>query len=108
MSAVQLVRLFPNDLGVVPSEWIIDMEHYRDAKIQLQTTSAEVQYVLESSLVDLLNPIPWPVVLAQGQLAEGSTMLIHVNTHYPKLRLTLQGDVETMQVWACLSDPMQN
>lgn len=108
MSAVQLTRVFPNDLGMVPPDWVIDMESYRDAKIQLQTDGGEVHYVVEACLVDAPAPFVWPVLVAEGQLVQGGTMLIHIETHYPKVRITLQGDVPTVQMWVCLSDRMEN
>lgn len=108
MSAVQVLRLYPNEQGIEPASILIDMGHYRDAKIQIQSEGNAVNYVLAAAVVEAVAPGLWPVVLAQGEVNAGSAAILHVNTYYPKLRLSVGGDVGALTVWLCLSDRMQN
>lgn len=108
MSAVQLLRLYPNDQGIEPVSILIDMGHYRDAKIQIQSDGNGVDYVLMATVAEIAAPGFLPIVVAQGQVSAGNAMILHVSSYYPRLRLSLTGDLETLQVWLCLSDRMQN
>lgn len=108
MSATTLIHLWPPLPTPVTPSVVISMEHWRDAKIQIQTDAAPVSYVLEASVVDLPDPSPWPAVLAGGELQTTAPVILHVQTHYPWLRLTFTGATESISAWICFSDRMQN
>lgn len=84
---------------------VVEMNHYRNAKLQLETTGIAT-YEVQARIVG--HSGQWSAPIHTGTVESQWLTLVEVNTHFPQLLLSWTGNTGLLTVYICLSERMEN